>query len=246
MSVGNIFSGTSLFGSALVLCLLVAGGGPYTPFNRFTTTFGPLASALGVIKSVPFRARFDETDIRSPLGEGRAVTVSGAIFRDSAGRVRMEFRVSREGQPAYELVTISDFAGRMAIALDPQAKVATRLTEMGPPPSEAVSQSGWAFRGPWSVKPGAEKKMIGGVLCEMATPDIQMVASRSANSLSGEIWISDEIKFSVLEHVTDARGTHTWRLSDIRKGEPPSSLFVVPPDYSEVVRPKIDNPHGRP
>ena len=246
MPLGNMFSGSGLFGWAIAVRLLAAGAGTHVPFNRFPATFGPRASVLGVIKSVPFEARFDETETQPPLGTASAETITGAVFRDSAGRVRMEFRVSRERQRTYELVAISDFGARTAIALDPQARVATRLTDMGAPPGGAVSLSGWAFRGPWSVKPGAEEKTIGGVLCKMATPDIQPGASRTAGSLSGEIWISDEIKYSVLEHVTDARGTHTWRLFDIRRVEPPSSLFVVPPGYSEVVRPKLDRPPGRP
>jgi hypothetical protein len=65
------------------------------------------------------------------------------------------------------------------------------------------------------------------------------LGSRAEPSVAGEIWVSDEIKYSVLEHVTESQREHHWRLFDIRRVEPPSTLFAVPPGYTEVVKSKL-------
>ncbi len=202
--------------------------------------WGPIASYLGVVKSLPFGARFEEIQVRKDASSVRSEErVTGAIYRDSAGRVRRELRVEGKNQEGLELIIIADLAGRTVTALDVAAKVATKFTEMGPPPGE-IAQWGWGFSGPWSLERAGEERVIEGVACKrarrVAWPRVSVVESAEA----GEIWVSDDLKHAVFEHVSDPEREYTWRLYDIRRVEPPSSLFVVPVGYTEAVRSKFD------
>lgn len=203
--------------------------------------FGPIASCIGALKSTPFEARYEEIEVsRGPQEAHPDKRVAGTVYRDGAGRERRECSV-RGGGDAFELVLISDFEARTAIALDVAAKAATRFTDMGPPRGQPwLGQGGWSFRGPWSFEAAAETRMLEGVACRRAQPVGLPLGSGAEPAAVGEIWVSDEIKYSVLEHVTEPRRDHHWRLFDIRRVEPPSSLFAVPAGYAEVVKSKFD------
>jgi hypothetical protein len=200
---------------------------------------GPKASFLQVVKSLPFWAKFEQihvtTDSRGVSTEKR---VSGNICRDSAGRVRREVRAEGKDQESPELVIIADVTARTATILDVLAKLAVRFTEMGPPPGKNANW-GWGFSGPWSLQGAREERIIEGVVCRKARRVVPPLLSAGESAETGEVWVSDELKYSVLERVTDPeRGAHTWRLFDIRRIEPPSVLFDVPVGYTEVVRSK--------
>lgn len=166
---------------------------------------------------------------------------TGSICRDSQGRVRSEFQVRGPKNDGFDLVFVSDYAARTVVAFDVAAETATRLTDMGPPPGAWPGQGGWAFRGPWSLEGTAQKRTIEGVVCMKAPRVAWPLGSPVDPEVIGEIWVSDEIKFSVLERVSDSGREHTWRLYNIERTEPASSLFVVPAGYTEVVRSKFSD-----
>jgi hypothetical protein len=202
---------------------------------------GPKASFLAVVKCLPFGARFEEIQVtKDPRGLSTEERVTGAIYRDSAGRVRRELHLQRKNEDDLELTTIADFAARTVTALDVAAKIATRFTDMGPPPGHEIPVTGWGYRGPWSLGTAPEERVIEGVACRKAQPVPWPLGSPAEPKVVGEIWVSNELKYSVLERVGDPGREYTWRLYDIRRVEPPSSLFVVPVGYTEVVRSKFD------
>jgi hypothetical protein len=211
-----------------------------SPHSSPALQYGPIASCIGAVKSVPVEARYEEIETRiDPRGVNSEERVTGAIYRDSAGRERREYSVHGSGEETLEFVAISDFEARTAVGLDVAAKAATRFTDMGPPPGPWPLQGLWSFRGPWSLEETAETRTIEGVACRRAQPFALPPGPRAEPSVSGEIWVSDEIKYSVLEHVTELQREHHWRLFDIRRVEPPSALFAVPPGYTEVVKSKL-------
>lgn len=214
--------------------------GVSSPDRARVLQLGPIASCIGAVKSVPFVARYEEIEIsKGPHGVSSEERVTGAIYRDRAGRQRRECLVQRVGGEAYELVLISDFDGRTAVALDVGAKAATRFTHMGPAPGPWPLQGLWSFRGPWSLEETAEKRMIEGVSCRRAEPVALPPGPAVEPSSGGEVWVSDEIKYSVLERVSDPEHEHAWRLYGIRRVEPPAALFAVPVGYTEVVKSKL-------
>jgi hypothetical protein len=192
------------------------------------------------VRSVPVEARYEEIEIsRDERGVNSEERVTGTIYRDSTGRERREYFVEGSGGETLEFAAISDFDARTAVALDIAAKAATRFTDMGPPPGPWPLQGLWSFGGPWSLEETAQKRTIEGVSCRQARPVALPPGSRAEPSVVGEIWVSDEIKYSVLEHVTDPQREHHWHLFDIRRVEPPSTLFAVPSGYTEVVKSKL-------
>jgi hypothetical protein len=156
---------------------------------------------MGGVKGAPFEARYEEREINKGLdGVSSAESISGCIYRDSAGRERRECLV-RGGGEAHELILISDFEGRTALTLDVAAKAAIKFTGMGPPPGAWPLQSSWSFRGSWSFEDTAEIRSIEGLDCRRAQPLV--LPGREAEPRAvGEIWVSDEIKYAVLERVT--------------------------------------------
>lgn len=205
--------------------------------------WGPIASYLGVVRSMPFEARYEWAELtRDKSDASSEERVTGAIYRDSAGRVRREYRTQVSTGEALELAVIVDLAARTVVALDIAAKAATRFTDMGPPPGREVPVTGWGYSGPWSLGTGPEERVIEGVACSKARPVAWPLGSALDPKVAGEIWVSDELKFSVLERVSDSGVEHTWRLYNIERTEPASSLFVVPDGYTEVVKSKFSDP----
>jgi len=198
--------------------------------------WGPKASYLDPVESLPFEAQYEQV-VRE---RGQRETATGTIHRDSKGRLRRQYRIAQaSGQEPIDLVVINDFAARTAVALDIATNTATRFTDFGPPPGQPLVR-GWAFEGSWSREGGAEEKMIEGVLCRKLARVGWPLGTALKVAEAGEIWVSDELKYSVLERVTDPEHEHTWRLYNIRRTEPPDSLFVVPAAYTMVSRSKLD------
>ena len=201
-----------------------------------TVRWGPKATYIAPVESLPFQALYEEV-----LREGgQRETATGAIYRDSRGRLRREYRVAEgSGQEPINVVVINDFAARSAIWLDVATKTATRFTDFGPPPGESLQ--GWAFEGLWSAEEGAEKKMIEGVLCRKVVPIRTRLGTPPKPIEAGEIWISNELKYSILERITGPETEYAWRVYSIRRTEPPHSLFVAPTTYTAVSRSKLDS-----
>ncbi len=203
--------------------------------------YGPIAFIVGVVECVPFMAQVEDIEVNLDANRVRSEErATGSICRDSQGRVRNKFQVRGPKDEGFDLVFVCDYAARTVVAFDVAMKTATRLTDMGPPPGAWPGQGGWAFRGPWCLEGTAEKRTIEGVVCMKAARVAWPLGSPVDPKGIGEIWVSDELKFSVLERVSDPGREHTWRLYDIRRVEPPSSLFVVPAGYTEVVKSKYD------
>lgn len=201
-----------------------------------TVRWGPKASYLGLVDSLPFAAQYEEV----LLERGQRETATGTIHRDSKGRVRREYRIARgSGQGPIDFVVITDVAARSVVWLDIATNTATRFADFGPPPGQSI-QGGWAFEALWWTEGGAEEKMIEGVLCRKAVRFGWPLGTALKATEAGEIWISDELKYSIFERVTAPESEYAWRLYNIRRTEPPDSLFVVPTAYTIASRSKLD------
>jgi hypothetical protein len=82
--------------------------------------------------------------------------------------------------------------------------------------------------------------MIEGLVCRKVARVGWPLGSPLKVAEAGEIWISEELKYSVFEWVTGPEYEHRWRLYNIQRREPPESLFVVPRGYTVVSRSKLD------
>lgn len=205
--------------------------------------WGPRASYLGLVKGRPFKAQFETTQM--PMDAGKQAIeqkASGTVRRDSSGRVRLEIREEGTEQQALELVIITDFGARTAVVLDAGSRAAMRFVDMGSPSGFEVPAAAWAYSGPWSLGGSPEERIIEGLVCKKAQPVARSPISAGETKTVGEIWVSEEIKYSVREHITEGELEHMWRLFDIRRVPSAESLFVVPEGYTEVTRSKFDTP----
>lgn len=80
------------------------------------------------------------------------------------------------------------------------------------------------------------QKMIEGVLARGTRSTVTIPAGEIGNEQPietvSERWYSDELKAPVFSKSSDPRfGETTYRLSNIRRAEPPADLFQVPADY---------------
>lgn len=210
--------------------------------SRVALPWGPIATYVGVVKRLPFVAQFEAVHTmyrgKNLASEEKA---AGFIYRGSAGRRRHEIRGGGTDSRASQLIMIIDLPSRKTTVLDVGSKTAVTFTDIGPQPGAEVPTEGWAYRGMWSLGEAPEERVIEGVACRKALP-VPSAAVGGMREAAGEIWVSDEIKYSVLEHVTEPARKHRWRLFDIRRVEPPPSLFVIPAGYREIMRSKYEKP----
>ncbi|GAB4363268.1 MAG: hypothetical protein OHK0021_07210 [Bryobacter sp.] len=84
-----------------------------------------------------------------------------------------------------------------------------------------------------------EGVMAKGTRTRLKIPAGQMGNEREMEVVT-ETWYSDQLKTAVLTKHSDPRmGETTTRLTNIKLGEPPASLFLVPPDYTVEEGPKM-------
>ena len=197
---------------------------------------GPQASYGGVVTSLPFEALYEAT---MTTRAGRDIG-SGSIYRDSRGRVRREYRIQESGalEPT-EWAVVTDFATHSVVVLNTTTQTAISIKDFGLGVGRTLL-TGWGYHGWWSSEGVPEERTIEGVLCRKLARIGAPLGTELKVWETGEIWISDEIKYSVFERVTDLEQEYTWRLYNIRRTEPPESMFGVPAGYAVVSRSKLD------
>jgi len=174
--------------------------------------------------------------------------MTGAIYRDTAGRTRREQPLEMiggvqiagtDGKPQM-LVFINDFATRTQSFLDVNNKIA-RTNQIGDGPRPEGPRDPVARKGGKSESLGS--KTIEGVKVEGTRDTFEIPAGHLGNDKPIEVitenWFSPELSVMVMSrHLDPISGEHTFRLSNIRLGDPPVDLFKVPSGY------KIENGGG--
>jgi len=87
-------------------------------------------------------------------------------------------------------------------------------------------------------------QVIEGVSCQGRREIVTIPAGAIGNDrplqISSENWYSPELHTLVLRKHSDPRfGETVYRLTEVKLGEPDSSLFQVPSDYKTIVKPQI-------
>ena len=172
----------------------------------------PRAKAPEGVKGKPFEAHFESTSF-STLDESRE-SVSGSIYRDQEGRIRIEYRFST----GERTTLILDPDNNNLMILDDVAREAYRE-------QAGVSQVGWAFA---NCIPAytAEYKVIKGVRCQRV-----LLKDAFTRSAVGETWLSDALGV-VMKDEGEANGViRDWHVTEFELKEPPHDLFKVPKEY---------------
>jgi hypothetical protein len=177
---------------------------------------------------------------------------SGAVYRDSEGRVRREQVFAGLGPLAPEkdpkTIFIHDPVAQAGWILDVDEKVARKLPAKHAFRAEWKAARGERPRGHRS-RPAGEKESLGTQTIEgveaTGTRVVHVIPAGSignekAIEVVHERWYSPELQAVVLSRRSDPRfGDTTYRLTNIQRVEPDRALFTVPDDY------KVEDKPGR-
>ena len=190
-----------------------------------------------LVKNAPFSAETVLENTRRLFDGSTAATQSkGAIYRDGAGRTRREQPLETVGgfslgDDAQKLIFITDANEGTQYFLDPNRKTVRRILLSGgnrppKPPFEAEAAKIELLG----------KKILEGINVEGTKTIIEIPKGRIGNDkplqIVTERWYSDELQTVIMTRQIDPlSGEHIFRLTNIRRSEPPRELFIVPTDY---------------
>jgi len=203
-----------------------------------------------VVKGVPYTAHaVSSTKQTLVTGSEISTSVTALVARDSDGRTRREqtllgigaLNVERTERPT--VIVIQDPVKMLNYALDPRThvvRVTKRLPPMNPEEARRIEERRQAEVN--QREPRTERseslgtKMMEGVKVEgkrtLTTFPIGSVRNSAPIEVVSETWYAPELQEVVYTRRSDPRFPEsTYRLTDIKRGEPAASLFEVPADY---------------
>jgi hypothetical protein len=203
-----------------------------------------------VVTGAPFSAVAISESTQS-LSDGNNITrkTQTTLYRDSQGRFRKEVNFSavgilaEPGQPR-SIVVIQDPVANVGYSLDPDRKIARKMSFAGP----ARSSNGRPME---RMNNRLQKQLADGSLKQedLGTQTISGVTATGtrythtipagqignvkAIVMVSERWYSDELQMVVKSTRSDPRfGTSTYTVTNIHRTEPATALFTVPADYT--------------
>lgn len=188
------------------------------------------------------------TETTQTLSDGNRIDrkETGAVYRDAAGRTRQERTISMIGpwpsaDRPVENVTIRDPVAHVTYILNPARKSAYEL-KPGSQAPPGIPRHGRMRRRAGEPFGTASTQSLGtrtieGVKAEGTRRTLVIPAGKIGNekpiTIVSESWYSPELHVYVLTKLIDPRfGDTTYRLVNIKLGEPSASLFRVPSDYT--------------
>jgi hypothetical protein len=217
------------------------GGGPME-FGRFEM------GLMGrTVTGAPYSAQIVSQRSQT-LSDGTHVTQqsTGAVYRDSAGRVRREMSMPALGSltgsaQARHVVFISDPVAGYHYVLHEHSQTVDRMPM---PPAGAAKERGTRppRNGEQVVKESLGTQTIEGVTAEgtriTKTIPVGAIGNDKAIQIVTERWYSPDLQTVVLvKHSDPWMGESTVRLTNISRTEPAASLFAVPSNYAVNDRP---------
>lgn len=190
--------------------------------------WGPRIITPTVTSGRPFQARYEQIcRKKTPDGQVSEETIVGAVFRDKDGRLRKELRLPDAPRQGISLALVADPLKESLYILDTQSR--TFLREKFPATlSDTNDESRLAAKTDLSAADDEDLgvRELEGLLC-------QGRRGRLSDAVV-ESWYSDDLMEVVLEKTTAGDEDNTLRLFEIRRVEPDSELFNVPPDYAPM------------
>jgi hypothetical protein len=226
-----------------------------------------------IVRGAPFSAE-GVTTVSQTLGDGTRIerTVTAKLYRDGDGRVRREQTVlglgalnpSADGQA---IVTIVDPVAGTSYVLDGSTHTAyrSRMARVErerraggvppppppPPPPPGERRILQLPSGAPSAPEPLGTRQIEGVSAPGTKRTETLPTGRIGNDrpivVTDERWDSPDLKVLVFSRHHDPRtGDVEYRLTNLRRDEPPPDLFTVPADYTYVDAPPPPPPPPAP
>jgi hypothetical protein len=222
--------------------------GPGRGMGPFFDAIGVEGFAAGpkdkVVAGAPYSASFS-TQSTQTLPDGNQITrtSTGTFARDSQGRTRRDLTLesigpwAAEGKPAPHVAFINDVVAGTQYILQPDQKTARKMVRSvrGPRGSENPRPSRPVDENVVSTSLGTQT--INGVSAEgtryTRTIPAGMIGNAKPIITMSERWYSSELQATVMSKRSDPRtGETVFQLTNVQRGEPDSSLFQVPPDFT--------------
>jgi hypothetical protein len=209
-----------------------------------------------IVKGAPFSATAN-SDSTQTLHDGTTIhrTTSSALYRDGVGRFRREVTLSGFGPlqtagKAHTMITIGDPVADVHYLLDPEQKVAHKMTpHKGGKGGVSSDGKGQGFEQRMQQRVAKEEasgeikkeslgaQAINGVNAEGTRITRTIPAGQIGNDKPIQIvferWYSPDLQIVVKSTRSDPRfGTTTYALTNLQRAEPAAALFTVPSDYT--------------
>jgi hypothetical protein len=227
---------------------------PMPPDDAVAVVGAELGPGHHIVTGAPVSAQ-TETEMTQVLANGIHIDrkSSGAIYRDSQGRMRLEATHLLMGGPMmmakagtgmsagmdHHIVFIMDPVAKAHYVLEPDRKIARQV---GPPPSADMKEMEKFHHGDFDEGKNVTSESLG----TQTINGISATGTRTTRTIAaGEIgndkpiqivterWYSTALQMNILTKRTDPRtGTTTYQLTDISREEPSASLFQIPSDYT--------------
>ena len=208
-----------------------------------------VGASVKLVKDKPFTAEA-VTESVQVLPDGNRIVRRNQTnyFRDSSGRTRREQTLGGLGSQSMsgpmQTIFIYDPVAKVDYVVDPDSKHARRVV---------ISKMDYADGGMRSeirinTLPGSDKtrdvkeetlpnKTIEGLNCTGKRTTVTIPAGQIGNekpiTIVQETWYSPDIEAVVQSTTSDSRsGTTSYKLTNVKRVEPPAEKFEVPSDYS--------------
>lgn len=203
-----------------------------------TAQMGDAPSSSGVTllvlpqPGVPILA--EEVEERSRKDGTAIEVIKCKIYRDSAGRLRMDSDTrDSSGRLASSYTDLIDPVAGSRTVLIKGLNVAYRMPvpQGGTPRFARFIASEKPTSGNWIVKTeDVGERTIEGFVYK-GSRIIQTAEGEPGLTFTIEQWYSDQLKLTGLEVTSGPHGTNTARIQGLRREEPGADLFIIPPDY---------------
>ena len=213
-----------------------------------------------VVKGAPYSAEVVNESVQV-LSDGNRILhrTTSRVYRDAEGRTRRETDVP---SGSMEINISDPILGkswglnpdrRIAIerprpyVLSGKLNSSSELERLSVVTNGLVSFVARGGNGGWIAGPGGSNaqtveerltpKSIEGLFVEGLRRTMTIPAAAIGNEraivVTSEQWTSPDLKVDVLSESNDPRtGTSIYRLVNVKRGDPPASLFQVPPDFT--------------
>lgn len=223
-----------------------AGRGPRSAMPGGIRFLGAEAGRPGpVVTGEPYSADA-VTDVTQTLSDGNKIhqTNTTRIYRDSQGRTRREpalnaLSSAAPGSTVPSLAFINDPVAGVSYSLDLTNHTATKRTLPTPPSgAQRPDRPPRTPANPANVKTESlGRQLVSGVAADGTRITVTIPAGQIGNAqaiqIVSESWYSPDLQLTVLSKRSDPRsGDSVFQLNNLSRAEPPSTLFVVPGDFT--------------
>jgi len=216
---------------------------PFRPEPGFKFLSSEMRFGGKVIKGAPYSAEAVTESVQT-LSNGTKVTQrsSALIYRDGEGRTRREQAATAAGPFATaadlpRMVFINDPVAGHSYLLSPDSHTARKVPLLPPEQKFAPPMPPDHPDLGESKSEPLDRQLIEGLPAEgtrtIITIPVNQIGNDKPIEVVSERWYSPDLQTTVLSRHSDPRwGTTTYKLTNIKQGEPDHSLFTLPAEYT--------------